>query len=319
MGRRRRRGRRARHPRLRLRLRADHRRAGGPTDLRDSAALALGPPVQDPDLREVVTRIVDEWIGAERTPRSCRPRRRAPSAAMRDWPGRADLRQLAALAEVDNLAVAVLAVAGVGRAWGDERHRGAGRGVLTENAGRSPRGAPSRPRGPVWPSSADCRAGAGPRRQRPDPAVRQLPTSPGARDAVPAVRRLAGVAVDRRQRGRRHRAIGRGAHGLGRGGGGHPTAAPPSRPAVQRRVPPTTASIIARAASGWRAEGARPRPPGTTSLTDSKGGDHRPTRSPPIIKRSESGWIPPCRGPAPHGVRAKLLTAGLRRSGTRRA
>ena len=234
-------------------------------DLRDSAALALGPPVQDPDLREVVTRIVDEWIGADDSPL-------LQATAARTFGGDAGLarpsgtlRQLAALAEVDNLAVAVAVARSLGELVMNGTAALAGR-VLTENAGWITSGRSElRLVGRLaFLRLTYLRGAPAPAGQRPDPAVRQLPTL-----LVLAMRdrrfvgQLAWLWTDGLNAADVHRAIGVSLTAWAEAVERHPAA----RAALvdllcSAASHPRTASIIARAASGWRADGGPAAPTG---------------------------------------------------------
>lgn len=234
-------------------------------DLRDSAALALGPPARDPALREVVTTIVDEWIADDESPL-------LQATAARTFGGDAGLarpsntlRQLAVLAEVDNLAVAVAVARSLGELVMNGTAALAGR-VLTGIAG--------------WVTSGRAqlrlvarlaflrltylRGVAAPGGGRPDPAVRQLPTLLllAMRDRR-FVGQLAWLWTDGLNAADAHRAMGVSLTAWAEAVERHPAA----RAAVvdllcSAALHPRTASIITRAASGWRADGGPAAPAG---------------------------------------------------------
>jgi hypothetical protein len=230
-------------------------------DLRDSAAIALDPPAQHDDLRDVVAEVVQNWAGDKDQPL-------LQATAARTFGGDAGvarptnaLRQLRDLAEIDHIDVAIA----VAQSLGELVMRGtaavAGR-VLTEitnwvTTGRSEVRLVGRL---AFLRLTYLRGAPIPSGQRPDPALRAVPTLLviAMRDAR-FVARLAALWSDGLNSADAHRRLGTSlaawaeaveAHGEARA-----TFVAVLRSAASH---PRTAAIIARAAQAWQAEAIGP-------------------------------------------------------------
>jgi hypothetical protein len=230
-------------------------------DLRDSAAIALDPPAQHDDLRDVVAEVVQNWAADKGHPL-------LQATAARTFGGDAGvarptnaLRQLRDLAEVDHIDVAIAVAQSLGELVVRGTGAVAGR-VLTEitnwiTTGRAEVRLVGRL---AFLRLTYLRGAPIPSGQRPDPASRAMPTLVAIAMRDPRfVPRLAALWSDGLNSADAHRELGTSLTGWAEAVEAHADARA-TFVAVLRTAAthPRTAAIIARAAQRWRADAIAP-------------------------------------------------------------